>query len=371
MKKLYTIVLIAIMCCSSLVVAQSQSAEELARAYIDARNTYDIETTKSLLADDVEIIEIGDAYTVEEVGAFLAYAEMQDMRWEVEDCSSSDNGSSTIVCSFLLANSISDALEIAPIPGGTYAFETADGKISKVVLELPLKVWQPNVFAMMIAFIRANHFEDFRTLLPEGFPSNVSDEGLAMWRSYTDEFVEVVGKARANPTSTETEQIGFDFLTARDNLNAEAMAALMADEVECFDNGRQCNIEGYTELFGWYESLNWNWTAKSCDDIGESNGVTKILCISELSNDVSRGLDNGNYNMGWGLEVKDNKIVGVFPEWNRFFVNENLTPLKQYILKNHNEDYANMYDPQGGNLVRGKENQDLLKTYITEFIATQ
>ena len=350
---------------------QSQSpAEELARAYIAARNAYDIETTKTLLAEDVRIIELGDDYSITNVEAFLAYAKMQDMRWEVESCTTNDEASGEVVCAYAVANSISDALEIDPITGGTFSFEITEGKISKVVLDLPIDIWGPNVFSMMIGFIRANHSDDFPKLLPPNFPNGITEEGLGLWRSYTDEFVEVMGAARANPT-TPTEQIGFDFLTARGNWDAEAMAALMADKVESFDVSRSKNLEDYTTVFAWFESLNWNWEAKSCDDIGFSDGVSKILCVAELSNDVTRGLGNGSYNMGWGLEINDDKIIGIYPEWNRSFVGNNLTPLKQYILKNHNTEYQKMYQPQDNNLVRGEENLELLKTFVAEFLASQ
>lgn len=369
MKKYFIVLLVSLFASSALVVAQSQSAEDVARAYIDARNAYDAETTKTLLTEDAKIIELGDEYSIENLATFLSYADAQDFRWVVDSCSTEDKGIYDVVCSYVVANSISDALEIEPIPGGTVSFVVEDGKIALANLIYPIDEWAPNVFSMMIGFIRANHMEDFRTLLPEGFPTTVSEEGLVMWRNYTDEFVEVLGVARANPTTTATEQIGFDFLEARGNWDAEAMGALMADEVESFDVGRASDAENYADIFGWYESLNWNWTGKSCDDIGSSDGVSKILCVVELENDVSRGLGNDSYNMGWGLEIKDDKIIGIYPEWNRTFINNNLTPLKQYILKNHSEEYAKMY--QSGNLVRGVENQALLKGYVAEFLASQ
>jgi len=371
MKNILKLMLVTGLVCSMFMTAQSQSAEELARAYLDARNAYDIEATKILLTEDAKIIELGDEYSISALESFLAYANAQDFRWDVDSCTTDDIGIYDVACSYVVSNSISDTLEIDPIPGGVVSFTIEDEKIALASLVYPIDEWSPNVFSMMIGFIRANHYEDFQTLLPEGFPTTVSDEGLAMWRSYTDEFVEVVGAARANPTVSASEQIGFDFLEARGNWDAEAMGALMADEVESFDVGRASDAENYADIFGWYESLNWNWTGKICDDIGESDGVTKILCVAELENDVSRGLGNGSYNMGWGLEIKDEKIIGIYPEWNRTFINNNLTLLKQYILKNHNEEFAKMYNPNGGNLVRGAENQALLKTYVAEFLESQ
>lgn len=372
MKKIITLILIGVFVMSTLIVAQSQSAEEMARAFNTARNTFDYEQMEALLAEDVKIVEFLGEVKREDFLSLQKHAEAQAFRWNIESCEVSAEAQGEVTCTYSVENGVSRALELAPISGGISKFVIENGKISMLTYNFPFDFWEPNVWRPMIAFIRANHNEDFQTMFRDnGSLIGVSDEGLALWKSHTEEFAEVMAAAIANEDTTPSEQIGFDFLEARINGDADKIISFFADEVESYDASRANNLEDYTDVVAWERTLNFTSSIIGCDDIGGSDGISAIFCQTLGGNDISRALGNPDAVTGWGLDIKDGKVIGIYPEWNRMFIENNLFPLKSYILKNHIRDYQKMYQPQDINLVRGEGNLELLKTYMAEFLAEQ
>ena len=171
--------------------SHTMSAEELARAYISARQSYSIEQAKPILANDVKITELGEAYSIEDVASFLNYAEATGLNWEVTSCEvKSSENASNVHCPFLMYNDASVALDIDPVAGGAFDFTVADSMITSVVLNAPLEYWGPNVFSKVMAFIETNHPQDLGVMFTERGLLGVSDEGIEMWRSHSNEFIE-------------------------------------------------------------------------------------------------------------------------------------------------------------------------------------
>ena len=365
---LYALLLV---CGFGITAAQSTTSADLAQTYMEARNAYDIDQTKSVLTDTAQILELGDDLSVEDLGSLFKYFEAAAFHWDVGDCTASEDASYELSCPFSSANAMTQALEINPVPGGTVSFAFADDKISAVNLDFPLDWWEPNVWRMFIAFVRANHAQDFQLMFTDRGLVGISDEGLALWENHIEEFTQVMETARANPGISPSEQVGLEFLEARDKWDAEALFSLLADSFESYDLQRVSTLEDYQDAMAYYQALNWNWTAERCDDIGQRADVYKVLCVSELTNDLTRGLDNGGYNMGWGLEIENGKIIGIYPEWNRAFVDNNLQPFRGYLLKNHPNDYPKIYPETSSFLPRGEEALTLLKRYVAEFLADQ
>lgn len=372
MEKILTIVLLSIFAFSGFVMGQSQSAEDVARAFNTARNAYDFDQIKSLLADDAKIIDFVGEVSVEDFLALQKHAEAQAFNWTIDNCQADNDIQGELSCSYTVANGVTRALELDPVSGGVSNFVIDNGKISMVQFDFPFDFWEPNVWRPFLAFVRANHNEDFSTMFRDnGSLVGVSDTGLGLWKSHTEEFAEVMAAAIANEITTPSEQFGFDFLTARISGNAEAIVAFLADDVESYDASRANDLEDYTDVVAWEKTLNFYSTVKSCDDIGFNDGVYSVFCLSEGGNEISQALNNPDAITGWGLDIKDDKIIGIYPEWNRLFIDDNLFPLKSFILKKHISDYQKLYKPQDINLVRGEENLELLKTFLAEFLAAQ
>lgn len=369
MKKFYAIILAIIMCCSGVGLVQAQSAEELARAYINARKVYDVELARPILAEDIQITELGEPYTVESLNSFLKFAEATGLNWDIVSCEQATQNK--VHCPVLLYNKVTEALDIDPVAVEGFSFEISDGKISKVDLDIAMEFWGPNVWRRFMSYIWVNSPQDFDLMFTKQGLVGVSDEGLELWERHSREFGEAVAAAKANTTSTSAEIVGWTFLEARGNWDVATLAGLLATEVESYDVQRSSNLEDYTNLLGWYESLNWNWTPQSCDEVGNADSIIKLYCVSTLENDWTRAANVEPYIMGWGFKVQDNKIVGIFPEWNGFFVNGHYAPFRSYIEENHSDDFDVMYLEGLPNIANGKAMHDLFSKHTQSFIAQQ
>lgn len=172
--------------------------------------------------------------------------------------------------------------------------------------------------------------------------------------------------------NTPAEEIGLAYIDSLTNWDAEAMHVLLADDVvdETTSPDKAGNLEELKDEMAWLKALNWNFTVKECEETSDSEDIYKVSCVSEASNDISRGLENPNESVTWNLEIQDDKIIGIYPVWDMAFVEANLVPLKAYTLGNIS-DYKKMYQDGSRNLVRGEENLELLQSYVTEFLASQ
>lgn len=171
---------------------------------------------------------------------------------------------------------------------------------------------------------------------------------------------------------TPAEELGFRFFKARNEWDSDAIGKLLAEEVTSRDVLGAKTTEEYAIVVAWYESLNWNWIATSCDELEPSGDSTKILCVVELSNDISRGLENGPnndgvYEMTWDLEVMNDKITNIKPSFNRTFIAENIQPFQQFIENNHKAESLEMFVLRSS-VPKGEENLELYKTYVAEYI---
>lgn len=168
--------------------SQNRSPEDLARAYITARNAYIMDT--SIMTDDVKIVELGDSLSVEDVASWLQYAKAQGFRWYVEGCETT--AVTQVDCSFTMANKVSDAYGYGQVDGGVFQFSIDNEKISTVNLDIDLSFWGPKVFRTAMDYIEANHADNVGKLFTDKGTIGLTEEGLELWRIYTDEFVEVV-----------------------------------------------------------------------------------------------------------------------------------------------------------------------------------
>ena len=368
MKKILTIVLLGIFVSSGFVIAQSQSAEDVALSFIEARNTWNHELAASLFADDpvIQDSRVGKPADYEE---FYGYQSSLDWRWQADNCNTSiQDDISTVTCDFKVANLLTDAVDIGWVPEGKFIFEIKDGKIQAFTNRYPLHIWAPNVFSRFRQFVIFNHDDDFDKMFVERFPLGVSEEGQTLFTKHALGFAEVMTEARANPELNASEQVANDFLTARGNWDATALGALLADEVESYDVQRSDSPEDYKNLLAWYEALNWNWTPQNCHELGNDDGVAKIQCMVELQNDWT---GEKSYLMPWGFRVNEAKITGVYPEWNRDFVNTHFVAFRTYIEDNHPSDFDVMFYQGGPNIAKGEEAMSLFRNYTAEFLASQ
>jgi len=172
------------------VNTQSMSPEDLARAYIAARQAYNMEQARPLLAEDVQIIENGELMSLEDSASFLRYAEAVGLNWEIVSCDvKSEGNTSEVKCPIKMYSNVSKALDIDPVAGSDFVFIVSNNKIASTDLQLDLSYWGPNVFRRMRGYIQQNHPESIPEMFVNGEVVGVSDEGIRLWKELSREFI--------------------------------------------------------------------------------------------------------------------------------------------------------------------------------------
>lgn len=161
------------------------------------------------------------------------------------------------------------------------------------------------------------------------------------------------------------ESVALSFLEARATWDAEAAFRAIAVDVESFDIQRIATLEDYRDAFAYYETVNWHWDIGSCEESTEEAG--SVSCSVEHGNDWTRALELGPYPMTFHFDIQDRKIVGIYPDWNRDFVEDGLQVFLAFLRENHPEDYGLIYSESSPFLPRGEQALALLERYTEEF----
>ena len=166
---------------------------------------------------------------------------------------------------------------------------------------------------------------------------------------------------------TPLEHIGWSFLEARGNWDAETAAGLLTEDVDSFDIQGASSLEDYQAAFAYFQILNWNWRPEECSEY-EGNVVS---CLAELENDLSRAMNKGPFYMLFDFEFEGEKIKGIYPTWSQDYIRRVLNVFRNYIAERSPEDYAIIFTEASPAIPQGEEALSLLRQYADEFMAMQ
>ena len=170
---------------------------------------------------------------------------------------------------------------------------------------------------------------------------------------------------------TAAESVALDFLEARGAWDSEALLVTLADELDSRDIA--ATKDDYADALKYYETINWNWTADSCEQKNPGNVSTSVSCKAQLENDWTRALGIGPFNMVFDFHIdnESNQIIGVYPQWNRVFIQEGLQVFFAFLNENHPDDFETLFGSGQHFLPRGEEKLVLLRQRTDEFAAAQ
>ena len=174
------------------------SPVEVAERYIAARNAYDAETARRLLADNVDLLELDlHGATVDELDLYFEMLRTFDQQLLNAECLESGVAEPVLVtCSYDLDTALQHAIGY-PTMRSRFIFYIADGLIVRGTSNFPVGEFTPNVGQPWIDWLNAEHpgaydqiYTNYDTGTPSGiyFAPKLTPEAFALTSQYIAEW---------------------------------------------------------------------------------------------------------------------------------------------------------------------------------------
>jgi hypothetical protein len=162
--------------------------------FIDARNTWDGETVRSLVADDAEIASDFAVADADDYLVNAAFERALQWRFGQPRCSVTLAGPPALVtCPYVMENTLTRALGVGPFIGSSFEFEIADGRIQRVTHTFDYSQYSGQAFEVLLDWLVQTHPGDFDVMFATAADgSNVrsmTPEALTLFEQRIPEFV--------------------------------------------------------------------------------------------------------------------------------------------------------------------------------------
>jgi hypothetical protein len=261
----------------------SRAAEQLANRFIDARNAWDGDTVRSLLADGA-VVEDFSVASADDVVAKSDFERIVGWRFLEPQCTTTDVGPPTVVrCTYAMEDSMSRALGAGPFTGSSFELVVVDGRIEHATHEFDFSRYDSEVFEIFAEWLDTNHPGDsdvmFRTAADGTWTPELTSEALALHSQRVREF-EPVG-------------IATRFVQARDAWDSETVRSLLADDAT-IDDFAVTGADEYAASIELDRITGWRFLRPACAApvVGPPAGV---ICTYEMEDAWSRALGVGPY----------------------------------------------------------------------------
>ena len=168
----------------------SQEAIALAQRFVEARDAWDGEAVRALVADDAVI----DDFAVSSPDDYIAGAEIDratGWRYMQPECTAIVPGPPIQVsCTYTMQNAWSEALGVGPFTGSNFRFVIADGQIQQVTHIFDVSEFDPEVWAIFQEWLSATHPDDVGVMFDANSGNfSLTPEAIALFEQHTTEFV--------------------------------------------------------------------------------------------------------------------------------------------------------------------------------------
>ena len=340
---------------------EARQAIDLAQRFVEARDRWDGEAVRALIADDVEIVGENQVTTADEYLVNADFERVTGWRFLQPECTATEVGPPVeVTCGYVMENAWSQALGVGPFPGSSFQFVIDDGQIQQVTHSFDFESFAPQVFEVWVAWLTDNHPDDVDVMYD--FTGAVpvvhsTPEALALQEQYTDEFAAV--------------RTAVDFVDARDRWDGDAVRALVADDAEIVGENQVTTADEYLVNADFERVTGWRFLQPECTPT-EVGSPVDVTCSYVMENAWSLALGEGPFTgSSFQFVIDDGQIQQVTHYFDfNLFAPKVFEVWVAWLTDTHPDDVDVMYDFTGAVPVvhSTPEALALQEQYTNEFV---
>ena len=171
-------------------VGFTPTPEEIARSFVEARDTKEIDRAMALFAPGA-VVDTGLIFSVEEHRDLFAFFEATGRTNTVDDCTATVTGPiAEVMCTYTVENAHSRALGVGPYGGSTAEFVIVGGQIEEMTDRFESGLFSVEASEAFRSWVQTNHPEDDPMMyIPRFGTPNLTPESISLWEKNTVEFV--------------------------------------------------------------------------------------------------------------------------------------------------------------------------------------
>ncbi len=335
------------------------AAEQIAREFIEGRDTWDGEKVRALVADDAVIDGETAVATADDYGIRADFERIMKWHFQNPQCRTTTVGPpAEMTCSYLMYNAWTTALGVGPYTGSSFQLVIADGLIQRVTHDRDLSRFDPEAFSVWNGWLEDTHPDDFDVMYDEG-GSNLTPDALALFEQRVPEF--------------EAVHIARRFIQARNTRDAASARSLTADDAAIVDN--RYTFEGVNDVHlatAEFERIaEWRHLQPQCAATVTAARPAVVTCTYLMENALTRALDQGPYRGStFQFTVADGQIQQVTHNFDfSVYTLQVFDIWIEWLEEHHPGDVDVMFTSTGGRLT--PEALALWEQRLPEFISSQ
>jgi hypothetical protein len=347
-----------------VAVDETRQAIDLAQEFVAARDRWDGEAVRALVADDAEIVGESQVTAADDYLVNAEFERVTEWRFRDAECAATEVGPPIeVTCTYVMENAWSQALGVGPFTGSSFTVLIDDGQIQQVTHSFDVNLFSPQVFEVWVQWLNDTHSDDVDTMYDFTGPvpiAHSTPEALNLQEQYTDEFIAV-----RNAVS---------FIEARDRWDGEAVRAMVADDAEIVGENQVTTADDYLVNAEFERVTEWRFMEPECAAI-EVGPPARVSCFYVMENAWSRALGVGPFTGSrFTFEIDDGQIQEVdhYFDYN-LFGPQAFEVWVAWLIDNHPDDVDAMYDFDGGvaAVLSTPEALAFQERYTDEFVESQ
>ncbi len=342
----------------------AQQAIDLAQRFVEARDRWDGEAVRAMVADDAEIVGENQVTTADEYSVNADFERVTEWRFLQPECTATEVGSPIeVTCTYAMENAWSQALGVGPFTGSSFTFVIDEGVIQQITHYFDFNLFSPQVFEVWVAWLTANHPDDLDTMydLTGTVPIvHSTPEALTLQEQYTDEFAAV--------------RAAISFIEARDRWDGEVVRAMVADDAEIVGENQVTAADEYLVNAEFERVTEWRFLQPECTAI-EVDPQARVRCTYLMENAWSQALGVGPFTgSSFTFLVDDGQMREITHYFDfNLFSPQVFEVWVAWLTATHPDDVDAMYNFDGGaaEVLSTPEALALQEQYTDEFVESQ
>jgi len=326
-----------------IATADTQAALDLANQFMAARDTWDGNAIRALVADNATIND----FAVTTPDDYIANADLERaMQWRYMQpgCSVSAVGPPIQVrCTYEMQNALSQAVGVGPFTGSTFTLAIEDGKITQVDNAFDDSQPSSQSLAVFSTWLNDQHPGDEAKLFdttPDGSSMrSTTPEAIALWQERIPEF--------------EAVETAVRFMQARDKWDGTAVRALVADSAQ-IDDFAVAIPDDYLANADFERATQWRYMQPACT-VTATRPESTVRCTYVMKNALSAAVGSGPYTgSSFTFTIVDGQITAITDDFNSSqYAPEVLDGVfLPWLEQHHPADEATMFNNTDGGLAR-------------------